>query len=215
MSAPAGPSDHNGGETLPEDLPCGRALDDLIEQVAHGHGQDVDEHQQNCTHCRAYLTEIERLWAPVTTLAGQPVEPPPHLLDQVMTVVRELAMEIWHAVIPGDRGVTRIAARVLARMATRAAGRAPGVRVVLGRSTQAHVASCAEQTTLAHEQPGSAVGIAGQHAVIDLAVVTSYGVYIPHVADAIRQLVVDDLRTADLHDVEINITVDDVIEPQA
>lgn len=209
MSNPTGPVPDRELR-LPDQLPCGKDLDELVEQVADGHSRELDDHEQGCTHCRAYLGEIERLWAPVTALASESVEPPPDVLAKVMTLVRELALEIWHVVLLGERGTTRIAARVLAKLATRAAARAPGVRVVLGRSTQARMVARTTEATQSHRQPGSAVGIAGQHAVIDLAVVTAYGAYIPDVAATIRRLVTEQLHTAGLNDVDVNITVDDV-----
>ena len=117
---------------LPEQLPCGVQLDDLVEQVDQGRGEQLTEHEQHCTHCRAAIAEISRLWGSVTALAAEQVEPPADLVDKVMGLVRELALEIWHVVLPGERGSTRIAARVLATVARRAARRVPGVRVVLG-----------------------------------------------------------------------------------
>ncbi len=212
MSTPTEPT-ADGPARLLDQMPCGKDLDVLVEQVADGHGQDLDDHERGCAHCRAYLGEIGRLWAPVGALAAERIEPPPDVLGKVMTLVRELALEIWHVVLPGERGTTRIAARVLATLATRAAARAHGVLVVLGRSTQARMVARTTEATQSHQHPGSAVGIAGQHAVIDLAVVSAYAVYIPDVAATIRRLVTDQLHSAGLSDVDVNITVDDVVAP--
>lgn len=215
-SGPTPPNGHRDQPPaeLPERLPCGTALDDLTEQIADGHASQLTEHQGSCTHCQAALLEIERLWAPVAELAGVRLLPPPHLMNKIMSLVRELALEVWHVVLPGDRGHTRIAARVLAAIARRAAARARGVRVVLGRSSQARVAVAADEATRAHRQPGSAVGIAGQQVVVDLAVVTTYDLPIPRVADDVRNRVLADLqRLAGLRDVAVNITVDDVSVP--
>jgi len=213
VSIPQEPRNGGAPAELLDRLPCGRDIDDLVEQVADGHAHRLDDHEQGCTHCRAYLSEIQRLWAPVAALAAEHLEPPPELVGKIMQIVRELALEIWHVVVPGDRGTTRIAARVLATLATRAAARAPGVRVVLGRSSQPKAVAHTAEITHAHRQPGSAVGIAGQQATIDLAVVTNYGANIPDVADTIRRLVTDDLRTASLREVDVNIIVDDVAAP--
>lgn len=202
------------GSSLPERLPCGRDVDELVEQVAEGHGDRLDSHQVQCPHCRAFLSEITTLWAPVVTMAGERVQPPAQLLAQVMTAVRELAAQVWHIVVPGERGVTRIAARVVGEIARAAAASVPGVRVVLGRSSAApRAAAASTQATRAHRVPGTAVGIAGQRAVIDLAVATSYGLRIPDVAAGIRRRVLHDLRDlAGIRDAEVNIVVDNVID---
>ncbi len=159
------------------------------------------------------MAEVEELWAPIAALAAERLEPPADLVRKVMSLVRELAQEIWHIVIPSDRGMTRIAARVIAELARRAAARAQGVRVVLGRSSQAKIVADTAEATQQHRQPGSAVGIAGQHAVIDLAVVTDYGVRIVEVAQEIRRAVARDLfELTGLVEVRVDIYVDDVTD---
>ncbi len=199
---------------LPDQLPCGVGLDGLVEQAASERGDDLTQHQQQCTHCRAALAGIEHLWSPIAALAAERVEPPADLVEKVMTLVRLLAQEIWHIVVPSDRGVTRIAARVIAGIARRAAARAQGVRVVLGRSSHANLVTDTVKATQQHRQQGSAVGIAGQRAVIDLAVVTDYNMRIPDIADHIRVLVTGDLHEyARLENMKINIYVDDVTDP--
>lgn len=63
-------------------------------------------------------------------------DPPPDLLEKVMTLVLDIAAQGWYANESGYLGVTRIAARALATIARASAARAPGVRAVLGRSSQ-------------------------------------------------------------------------------
>ena len=46
-------------------LPCGTEVDALFEQVADGRATDLDDHQRDCVHCQAALTELPALWAPV------------------------------------------------------------------------------------------------------------------------------------------------------
>ncbi len=199
---------------LDDHLPCGAELDDLVEQVANGAGHNLTEHQHQCPHCRAALAEINQLWAPVAALAAERLEPPADLVQKVMSLVRELAQEIWHIVVPSERGVTRIAARVLAAIARQAAAQASGVRVVLGRSSLANIVADTVEATHQHRQPGSAVGIAGQHAVIELAVVADYDNRISETADQIRRIVRRDLsELAGLDEVRVDIYVDDVTDP--
>lgn len=217
MSIPgnsADPKDRSlSSAALPEQMPCGADFDDLLEQIASGKGHDLTAHQRECTHCRAALAEIEQLWGPVAALAAERLEPPTDLVAKVMSLIRELAQEIWHVVLTGDRGVTRIAARVIAAIARRAAARAPGVRVVLGRSSRANIVADTVKATQQHQQPGSAVGIAGQRAVIDLAVVTDYDTRIPDVAANIRSLVIGELNElAGFDEVRVDIFVDDVTD---
>jgi hypothetical protein len=80
-----------GGPPQADRLPCGRHVDDLIEQVAEGHGGDLTEHQRACTHCRAFLAETATLWEPVSALAHEELRPPADLFDKVITRVRSSA----------------------------------------------------------------------------------------------------------------------------
>jgi uncharacterized alkaline shock family protein YloU len=200
-----------GGPPQADRLPCGRHVDDLIEQVAEGHGGDLTEHQRACTHCRAFLAETATLWEPVSALAHEELRPPADLFDKVITRVRELAADAWFVLLPNDAGATRIAARALAGIAQASAARAAGVRAVLGRSSHTPLATAAAAATRSHRQPDSAVGIAGTQVVIDLALVTRYGARIPDVADDVRGRVLRALRAlAGLRHVRVDITVDDV-----
>ncbi|WP_432497601.1 Asp23/Gls24 family envelope stress response protein [Kineococcus gypseus] len=195
-------------------LPCGHRVDDLLEQVAAGRGDDLDAHQATCPHCRATLTAASRLWSRVRAVAAREEVPPPGLLGAVVAAVRELARDHWYVVLPGVRGSTRIAARVLADVAQRAASRVPGVRVVLGRHTRPVDAERARVATRRQDGPGSAVGVAGGHASIDLAVVVDYGASIPDVAARVRAAVAADLReVASVSSTEVNVHVDDVLPP--
>ena len=39
-----------------EELPCGHDVDEILEQVADGHGDQLNEHQRSCVHCRAAIS---------------------------------------------------------------------------------------------------------------------------------------------------------------
>lgn len=204
MSPSRAADDASRGGASPEvtghRLACGRSGDDVLEQVALGRGDQRDAHQARCVHCQAALTEAGRLWAPVASLAAREEIPPPDLLQRVMRAIRELARERRHLTLPGDRGTTRVSADAVARIAQRTAEEVEGVRVAFSQSRAGRLRS------------SDAVGIAGQHVVVDLAVVTTYGRSIPAVADRARAAVHAALTTlAGATTVEVNIYVDDVL----
>ncbi len=195
-----------------ERLPCGAAVSELFDQVAEGHDSEVSAHQAGCPHCRAFLAEIGELWAPMRQLAAEQVSAPPGMVAAVMLRVRELARELWYAVLPAERGTTRIAARVVGAIARRAAAGVPGVRVVLGRSTDPAAVRTTRRATDRHAYPGAAVGVAGGRVAIDLALAVAYGLPIPQVSARVQQTVISQVRAATgVADVEVNVTVDDVL----
>ena len=194
------------------DLPCGRSWDDLLEQVSVGDGRPHDRHQQECAHCQAALAELGRLWGPVRALAAERVQAPARLTERVMRTVRETAQERWHSLQPGERGSTRVAARVIGTLARLAAGRVPGVAVALGRSTDPATAASRQHATDTHRWPGTAVGVAGGSAVVEIALAVEYGTDIAGAAEQVRQAVVRDIAAlGGLDQVHVDITVDDVL----
>jgi uncharacterized alkaline shock family protein YloU len=198
-------------------LPCGADVDVLLEQVADGHGTglDLDDHQQGCVHCQAAIAEFGALWQPVTELAGDPVPAPPGLTAAVMSQIQALVRDVWYTLQTTDLGFIRIAARIVATMARDTARTVPGVRVVLGRSTQGRLAALAERATLGHRHPHAAVGVLGRTAVVDLAVAVSYGDPVHQVAKAIQQHVIAELRdNLGLETVVVNVTIDDVLSDE-
>jgi uncharacterized alkaline shock family protein YloU len=101
----------------------------------------------------------------------------------------------------------------VAALARDSAQRVPGVRVALGRSTHGKTTALAEKATFGHQHPSSAVGVLGRTAVVDLAVAIGYGHPAPQVAREIQRRVAATLRDqAGLHDVTVNVTVDDVFD---
>lgn len=212
MNDPPGPQQPAGHLLESATLPCGADIDVLLEQVADGHGTDLDDHQQGCVHCQAAIAEFAALWQPVTELAGDPVPAPPGLTAAVMRQIQALVHDVWYTLQTTDLGVIRIAARIVATMARDTARMVPGVRVALGRSTQGRLAALAERATLGHRHPHAAVGVLGRTAVVDLAVAVSYGDPVHRVAKAIQQHVIAELRdNLGLKTVVVNVTVDDVL----
>jgi uncharacterized alkaline shock family protein YloU len=194
-------------------LPCGADTDLLLEQAAQGRGADWDAHQQLCVHCQAALGEFTALWGPVAELAAAPVSVPAGLVAAVMSQVRRLMHDIWYTLEATEIGAVRVAARIVAALARDSAELVPGVRVALGRSTQGKFTALAEKGTLGHQHPGSAVGVLGRTAVVDLAVGIGYGHPAPQVAREIQRRVAATLRDqVGLQEVTVNVTIDDVFD---
>lgn len=180
-----------------ERLDCGRPVDDVIGQVASGHGADLDAHQRNCPHCRAALAEYARLWAPVHELAAQHVPVPDGLLDSVLRRVRNAVEHREHGVLDSGRGLTRIAARVVVVTARETAQRVPGVRVALGRSVDHPVRA----------------GVAGRSTAIEIILAADHGLDLPALAEEVRRRVAAAVRAlTDLEPVDITIVIDEVLE---
>ena len=193
-------------------LPCGRAVDEVLEQAADGLAADLTPHQQDCPHCQAALREFDQLWQPVRTLASEPLSLPAALKTAVSTTIRKLVADIWYSLELTDGGTIRVAARVVATIARDTARRVPGVRAALGRSTHSRAAALVEKATLGHKHPHAAVGVLGRTAVVDLAVAVTYGDRVDDVARDIQRRVIDELRlTIGLKDVAVNVTIDDIL----
>ena len=194
------------------ELVCGADIDALLEQVADGAAADLTAHQRDCPHCQAALTEFAGLWEPVQRLADTPVPAPAALRAAVLKSVRRLVADVWYTLQLSDGGSLRVAARVVATIARETARGVPDVRVALGRSTQSRLASLVEKATLGHRHPNAAVGVLGRTAVVDLALAVTYGAQVDVIARRVQHEVIAELRrSVGLHDVTVNITVDDVI----
>ena len=88
----------------------------------------------------------------------------------------------------------------------------PGVRVAFGRGSHPEVSRPAEAATLAHRHPRAAAGVPGRTAVINLAVAAEYGRELDAIARDVQQRVTTELRDkAGLGDIQVNVTVDDII----
>lgn len=196
-----------------EDLPCGHDVDQILEQVADGNGDQLSEHQRSCVHCRAAIAEFTRLWAPVRAAAATPLPTPAELVGAVLGRVQRLVKDTWYTLELTDGGSIQIAARVVARIARDTARRVPGVRVALGRSSGGRLARLVEKATFGHFHPNAAVGVLGRTAVVDLAIAVTYGDVIDTIARTVQTDVRRELtRAVGLKTVTVNVTVDDVLD---
>ncbi|MGI8668002.1 MAG: Asp23/Gls24 family envelope stress response protein [Jatrophihabitans sp.] len=193
-------------------LPCGADVDDLLEQAAEGHGEELDQRQRHCVHCQAALREFNRIWAPVRAQAAETVTVPALLTLAVQGQVRKLVADVWYTLQLTDGGQIRVAARVVANLARAAAHTVPGVRVAFGRSSTGRIARLVERATLGHLHPHAAVGVLGRTAVLDLALAVEYGQPVDDIASEVQHRVIMDLRkNVGLQDITVNITVDDIL----
>lgn len=205
-------ADHPFDPDTDQTLPCGADVDELLEQVAAGHGADLSEHQRGCVHCQAALGELRSFWAPAAAAAADPVAVPAGLVTSIMDAVRHRTQNVWFTFEHTDGGAIRIAARIVAVIARDTARRVPGVRVVLGRTSESRVAALVEKATLGHRHPHSAVGVLGRTAAVELAVAVTYGEPAPDVARQIQTDVITALRRdIGLVGVKVNVVVDDVL----
>jgi uncharacterized alkaline shock family protein YloU len=193
-------------------LACGADIDELLEQAADGHAGQLTDHQRHCLHCQAALPEFSRLWEPVRSLAAEHVAVPATLKAAVASQIRKLIADVWYTHQLSDSGAIRIAARVIATIAREAARTVPGVRAAFGRSTHSTTASPAGKATPRHHDPHAAAGVLGRTAVVDLAIAAHYGSQLDAIAHQVQQRAIADLRAqTGLHDVTVNVTIDDVI----
>lgn len=193
-------------------LPCGADVDELLEQVAAGHGDDLTDHQRGCVHCQPALRELRRFWSPVEAAAHTAVPVPRQLTASIVAAVRRRARDVWFTYENTDGGAIRIAARIVAVIARDAARQVPGVRVVLGRTSESKMARIVEKATLGHKHPHSAVGVLGRTAAVELAVGITYGEPAPDVARRIQAEVIAALRSdIGLVGVNVDVIVDDVL----
>ena len=101
---------------LEELLACGRDATAAWDRAVAGAGPD--EHEAGCRHCRAARADALGLDAVVHRMAAQPVEPPPSVIDRVMTAVVSELRPYDLLVLPsphGPNGLSRPAAAAVLR----------------------------------------------------------------------------------------------------
>lgn len=185
-----------------DQLPCGADVDDLLAQVADGDATHRTRHQTGCPHCQAALAEYDQLFAPVRDLAAAPVPVPDTVLEEVLRRLRGSLPDPAFGILPGPRGVTRIAGHVVALTARTATEQVRGVHVALARTKPPGA-----------DLPDTAVtaGVAGSSTALRITVAAAWGEDLHALAHRIRRTVAQAVRaTTGLHAVEIDIVIDDV-----
>ena len=200
MADPRLPGDPSRG--LPDRVPCGAWLDDLLEQVADGTPPADLAHQEACQHCRAALAELAELWIPVRRLAAVNVTAPSSLTSTIMERVHAMSAHGWHSVLTGQSGVTRIAAWVVAVIARRAAAGVPGVGTVHGQVTppaavfgSVHAEYPPDRPSRPQRAAAAGIGVAGRRVVVCIAVTAAAGRPLPALAEQIRRRVRAEVST--------------------
>jgi uncharacterized alkaline shock family protein YloU len=195
-------------------LACGADVDTLLEQVADGHARQLTDHQRDCVHCRAAIGELDALWSPVRELAAAPVPSPPGLATAVIGRIRRLVRDVGCTLEMTDGGAIRIAARIVAALARDSASRVPGVRLALGRTTHGALSEFAQDIMPAKRRAGTAAGILGRTAVVDLTVAVNYDRPVHHVARDIQKQVAAALRNdLGLRAATVNVVIADILDP--
>ena len=191
-------------------LPCGVLYDTLLTEVADHAAPTDPAHRASCPHCRATLAELGDLWGPLHELARERVRAPRDLLPTVMARLGELARHGWFAIVPGERGHTRIAARVVAAVARLAAEDVRHVTLALGGG-RTGTGSTPAQIAGPQGEAATDVGVAGSHVVVDIQIAVEIGAHIPTVADDVRAQVGAAIAAQlGLRTTEVNVTVADV-----
>lgn len=189
----------------PATLPCGRSTAAIVEQVAEGRADDLDDHQQRCPHCRAALAEYARLWGPVAAVAAHRPQAPPSLVEAALRSVRGPGDEAEYGRIDSPQGYTRVAARVVVALARHLATQVPGVEVALGGLVaEGHRAS-------GEVVPDVEAGVTGGSTAVRITLAAAYGQDLQALGERIRTTVARGVRNATgLEPVDVTVHVDDV-----
>ena len=126
-----------------------------------------------------------------------------------MLRIRALFQDAWHGVLVGDRGLTRIGARVVGAIARMAAVRVPGVGLAIARGRPV-----SSEREAGQERVGGAsrVGVAGTRTVLELDIVVGCGTDARVLADRVRRAVTRDVAALTGLTVEtVDIIVADIV----
>lgn len=184
-------------------LACGRDAAAVWEDAETGR---LDAHELRCPHCQAVATDAAVLHASTAELAAEPIEPPPALVDRVMSMVRT---ELRHDYLPLPTrpGPARIEHRSAAAVLRHAVDQMPGVRARSCRITmpdRVEVDGAARHDDFGGD-PGTVVGI---------SVAMAFGADLPTTAARVQQLILAASdRLLGLPVDQVNVTVVDVFDP--
>jgi uncharacterized alkaline shock family protein YloU len=206
------------GDAGGERLRCGRRVEDVLAQVAAGHGDDRDPHQRHCLHCQAALAEYERLWAPLVELAAEKLSAPDSIVENALRRIRGVVEHLDYGVLESGVGRTRISARVVVVVARESAQSVPGVRVALSKHLTSRTGDRADvgDGDAAVDSAGGAevvAGVAGRSTAIEITLAADYGVDLHRLGEHVRAAVTAEVRAlTDLEPVQVTVIIDDVFE---
>jgi hypothetical protein len=183
--------------TAPDDrLPCGVALETLLNQVADHDPVEDPGHQESCPYCQAALRHLQQGWDELQMVAHQPVAIPAGLTAKIMAQVRALTRHVTDSILLGHPGgETHIAHTVIGAIVQRDAARAPGVIFASAR--------------LHPQKPAHP-----RRVTVALKLVVAFGPAIEKIAEAVRKNLrrrIPALTGAELG--RIDITITDIAEP--
>ncbi len=147
-------------------LACGRDATAVWDRAESG--GLPDEHERDCPHCRAAFADARRLDAIVHRMAAEPVEPPPSVLDRVMTAVATELRPQDVLVLPSPLGPNRLARPAAAAV----------LRAVVDGMDGLRARSCRI------DQPDE-----GPAATVSMTVTGRFGVDLASVTARVRQMV--------------------------
>ena len=148
-------------------LPCGRDAAQVWEQ------DELDAHQEGCPHCLAAFADANGLRSAVARLAGQPLPPPPGLVDRVMDAVRADLRPHDVLALPSPLGPAAV-------------GR-PAAAAVLRRVVDGMAGLRARSCRIEQLEPGPD-GVAAL--VVSMTVLARFGLDLVEVTARVRQMVI-------------------------
>lgn len=101
----------SGGVRAGHPLPCGRSVEQVWEDLEAGR---TSAHAVDCPHCTTARASLEQLAEATRLLVVDPGEPPPGLLDRIMTAVRAELAHAEKIPLPASSGGVDISALALA-----------------------------------------------------------------------------------------------------
>lgn len=198
------------GETPSLRLACGRNPAVVWDQAAAG---KLDPHHADCAYCQAVAADQAALQALVGELSTEPLDIPPRLIEQVMSVVRtELHRD--YLPLPARHGPARLQHGPAAAVLRHAVDQMPGLRARSCRITPAGEADepPGNSPQAAHPSAGAQVA----PAVVRLSVAVQFGIDLPSAAARARQMTfaaADELLGLPVSRVDIDVV--DVFEAPA
>jgi hypothetical protein len=200
-----------------ERLACGRDAAAVWDDTEAGR---LDEHERGCPYCQAVTVDAAGLAADAAGLAAEDIEPPPSLLERVMSVVHaELRTD--YLLLASREGPARLDRAAAAAVLRQAADQMIGVRARSCRITPpgGHPPTTTTEEEGEEAQQAPELGAATDQpagAVVAISITVVYGADLPSTAARVQQLVTTAAdRLLGLPVDRVDVTVADVFEPPA